>query len=406
MSLPSVTTISITTTDIRLSNAVGISQSFIPLASPTHRPSKQTLSLTMAPVTRSATSDKPRRRYTNTLPKDKAQPKPLEKFHYFPKLPPELRITIWEMAIRPRDIRGVHYFSLFKSTGDRESPLLDLAVANRQLSEYEKKYETFLLNIEHRAAAPRVAAYRNHAYPPEYSWFKDNRSLYAWDAGLFNACWESSWIISKSIKPGLVFHEWVIKVRHNRETVYLRDHRQDLFCFEFEREDVEASMSIRWGVLLPQLSFGRFALSPSNIAFEFHPNWVTSLPEKGEPFDLHREPSPRGLVARVFDAFCRREIPSHISVWLIDRSIRVSNKTSPWVVKVSPWVFSDLQHTYVGIESRDVFYGPGKKKRERNTAFYLCKRLNSRKRSIRGAPRRSCLGVLALRVTDSTARTT
>ena len=319
--------------------------------------------------------------------------KPLEQFHYFPRLPPELRIAIWQMAIRPPDLRGVHYFSLFRSIGDRESPLLDQAVADRQYDRYLEKDQR-LFNIEYKAAAPRVSTL------PEYSWFNGNQSLYAWDAGLFSACRESSQIIRKSIKLGLDLDQWVIKAQHNGETVYLRDHGRDLFFFEFEREDVEASMSIRWGVLLCQLSFSYFTLSPSNIAFEFHPSWITSLPE-GE-FDLCEEPSPRGLVARAFEAWCRRELPGYTRIWLIDRSIQLRKEVEE-LCYYPPWKFSDLKYTYVSIKSQDVFFGSGKKKRERDSVFYLCKRLNRWGRTIRGTPRGSCLGVLASAPTDKQA---
>lgn len=313
------------------------------------------------------------------------------------------------MALHPWGAkRGVQYLSLFKSTGDRKSPLLDLAVPNRRFSEYEKKYEPFLLNIEYRVAAPRVSAHGNHAHRPEYSWLKDNRSLYAWGAGLSSACRESRWIFRESRRhpDGRVIKRR--KTRKTRKTQFDRDlgrlenRSRKLFCLEFEREDIQASMTISWGVLLRQLPLSPGNSSPFNIAFEFHPSWVTSLPDEREPFDLHQEPSPRGLVARIFEAWCRREIDSHVTVWLIDRSIRVGRGSG--VRFYSSSVFADLQHTYVAFESRDVFYGAGKTKRERDTAFYLCKRLNIRKRSIRKAPRRSCLRVLACMPTDEYRR--
>lgn len=108
--------------------------------------------------------------------------KPLQEFHGFSRLPPELRIAIWEMAVRPQGMNGVNYFTLFKSAGDNESPLADLAVANRRFEghgPWEKNYEE-LVKIEYRAAAPRISAHENDlsspASPvsPEYSWFKGN----------------------------------------------------------------------------------------------------------------------------------------------------------------------------------------------------------------------------------------
>lgn len=338
----------------------------------------------MAPVP-SGTSNKRRRTHSDTLPRDGAQPKPLGEFHYFLRLPPELRVIVWKMALHPWGAkRGVQYLSLFKSTGDRKSPLLDLAIPNRRFSEYKKKYEPFLLNIEYRVAAPRVSAHGNHAHGPEYSWLKDNRSLYAWGAGLSSACRESRWIFREFRRhpDGRVIKrrktQKTRKTQFDRDLERLENRSRKLFCLEFEREDIEASMTISWGVLLRQLPLSPGNSSPFNIAFEFHPSWVTSLPDEREPFDLHQEPSPRGLVARIFEAWCRRDIDSHVTVWLIDRSIRVGRGSG--VRFYSSSVFADLQHTYVAFESRDVFYGAGKTKRERDTAFYLCKRLNIRKK--------------------------
>jgi len=326
----------------------------------------------------------------------KTQIKPLEEFRHFPELPLELRITIWKMAIQSQNIQGVHYFSLFKSTGDRKSPLLDLAVCEPQFTDYEKDHEPALLNIEYRASAPRVAT--QSSYLPQYSWFEGNQSLYLWDAGLFTACQESRQIITKFLKTKSTLQKGVFPGRYNGETVYLRSDQWDLFCFEFEHEDIEESMSIRWGILLSQLSLSFSVLSLSDIAFPFHPSWLDSLPEEGEPFDLHKEPSPRGLVARVFDAWCRRELPEYINIWLLDRSMQVRDEIT--ALRYGPGSFSDLQHTYVGIKSWDLFCSIGKQKRERDTAFYLCKRLESRKDLILEAPPESCLGVLACLLPD------
>ena len=96
-----------------------------------------------------------------------------------------------------------------------------------------------------------------------------------------------------------------------------------------------------------------------------------------------RNQAPTVSVARIFEAWFRREIESYMTVYLIDWSIRANRRSG--VRFYSSMVFSDTQNTYVPMESRGVFYGPGKTKRERDTAFYLCKRLNSWRRSI---PRR------------------
>ena len=105
---------------------------------------------------------------SNTLPDDGAQPKPPETFHYFPRLPSELRVIIWKMALHPPGFkRWTRYLTLFESTGDRKSPLRDFAVPDRQFSEYEKEYLPLLPNIEYKVTAPRVTAHGSQAHAPE-----------------------------------------------------------------------------------------------------------------------------------------------------------------------------------------------------------------------------------------------
>lgn len=82
------------------------------------------LTLTMTPVTRpDPSSGKTRRGDLNIRREDEAQPMPPGVFHYFPRLPAELRIATWEMALDPRGIRAVHYFTLFKTRGLRATGL-------------------------------------------------------------------------------------------------------------------------------------------------------------------------------------------------------------------------------------------------------------------------------------------
>jgi len=355
----------------------------------------------MAPV---ICSDKPRHRdeCSNTLSKNKAQSKPLDQFHYFPRLPPELRIIIWGMALRPCGIRGVHYFSLFNSS--KEHPLWDLSIANRWHSKSGKVYGELLgnlLNTEHRIAAPRVVAHGDPSQPqPQHSWFKGNPSLYAWDAGLFNACRESRRIIvTKSLKRSrLNWDGWVIEGRHDEggKIMPLRGHSyHDLHCFQFDRGLVEASKYLRWSVLLSQLPFNHLSLCPSNIAFEFDPTWLVSLPEGGDLVNyLHNEPSPRGLVARLLDAWHHSEVPSYIQIWLIDRSIRVSREIEARMRYHPRTTFSDLRETYVSVKRQDIFRDLGPKM-ERDSVFYLCRRFADWETSINRMPWRNSLGVLA-----------
>ncbi|KAK3344705.1 hypothetical protein B0H65DRAFT_523909 [Neurospora tetraspora] len=48
----------------------------------------------------------------------------LTEFHFFPYLPEELRVIIWNLTLRPLDRRGVHIFNVEERTSDKWSPVV------------------------------------------------------------------------------------------------------------------------------------------------------------------------------------------------------------------------------------------------------------------------------------------
>ncbi|KAL2760414.1 hypothetical protein ACRALDRAFT_2024401 [Sodiomyces alcalophilus JCM 7366] len=270
-------------------------------------------------------------------------------FHGFPKLPPELRLRIWELSIRPRG-PGVHYFSFSKTSNkDDEKKQVNrpdsLALVNPRFFEDGKpRYLT-----RYAAANPIIPIYGT----AEHSWFNGSRSFSRWDAGLWTACKESRYVIRRYLAKNKDIYKrsFLARAQHNGEDMYLRvQPGDDLFCLEVS--DLSEVPSIQWRHLISHFPLchlhpvnnpggqkARHARRPKHIAFEFHPDWLESLPETLE--ELEDEPSPRGLVARAVLASARREIDC--AIWLIDHNL---HRACPPLEPAPRTVFTNGEHTY------------------------------------------------------------
>lgn len=82
--------------------------------------------------------------------------------------------------------------------------------------------------------------------------------------------------------------------------------------------------------------------------------------------------SPRDLVARIFNAYCCREVPVYLDVWLIDRSIQMSKKTGALCSR-GPWVFSDCSIP-ASLSGAGIFSMVEARRRGKEKASFVCVR--------------------------------
>ncbi|KAF7545174.1 hypothetical protein G7Z17_g9394 [Cylindrodendrum hubeiense] len=246
-------------------------------------------------------------------------------FHGFPKLPPELRWKIWQMAICTDQTPRIHYYSLFNddNEGHRHSSLQEMM---RTYSPAPRKPHPRGRNRKPKTIAPR----RLQSQPSQYSWSKANSFLYLWDAGLYTACQESRAVLlqhlDKVTKRPPTKRCKMVAARHQGQEVYVRVRsRRDIICFRFSPEDMAECVSLRWGILMTRLPFFHLPRVPDiNLALEFHDGWDEGLSmNRASMIECLSEPSDRGLAMRAYWAWRKGEIPRWTRMWLIDRGGRL-----------------------------------------------------------------------------------
>ncbi|KAF4463123.1 hypothetical protein FALBO_10046 [Fusarium albosuccineum] len=251
------------------------------------------------------------------------------KFHLFPVLPCELRLKIWELAVRPNDgKRGLHYFAISNS-GRNIHPSFRLVATSYQNSRYAI------------AAPSRSPLGRLISGAPV------NSSAYLWDAGLWTACKESREVMKRDFKvrqwaekhPRGAWKDPVMRRHYDNEMACGRDcsfsatatvldyHEQwqltvqplvDLFCIDVRSLHLCAR---QWADAIASFPFPRWwqgNTSVRHIALEFDPRWndfnqtITSI---------YHEDSARGFI--VHNLWTTGEpLAPKVDTWLIDRRVR------------------------------------------------------------------------------------
>lgn len=110
------------------------------------------------------------------------------EFHLFTSLPTELRLKIWEYALRQHQPSrpGAHFFSITNLREDG-GELIDLGVQCEWGSRCIHNHgDTYCL------AAPKFGS--------SHSWTSNNPSSYLWDFGMWTACRESRVVIEDHYK--------------------------------------------------------------------------------------------------------------------------------------------------------------------------------------------------------------
>lgn len=255
----------------------------------------------------------------------------LSIFHHFTSLPYELRLNIWEFAVRPtHNDGGLHQFAVLDHK-DMRGPTQDLTILTHQ--------SPFKLNAYIIAVKRLSGAYAS-----------GNRSASLWDAGLWTSCKELREVITKysKQKDSSDTPSAMMAVKNGQSLDVMAHPSRDLFCFTPKRPSSE----ILWSTLFhypPFSSLNGGSTSIQNIAMEFDPSWNIDPPE-----DIHElldEFTTRGCVARAVNA--RAKEYAEFKIWLIDRgATRSPDKDREF----PPHVFYDCEREYAETERNEILH--------------------------------------------------
>ncbi|KAF4958510.1 hypothetical protein FSARC_11011 [Fusarium sarcochroum] len=241
-------------------------------------------------------------------------------FHLFSSLPCELRLLIWEQAIRPsKGKHGLHYFSI---SATRDLP--------------DTKNNSVLLLGPYRPLRPFVASVPARTDSP------NPRSAYLWDAGVWTACKESRAVIMKhfqidhwtsqrgDIEPcdphghpsdlkSYKFHCETYSGYPVTTTIQENDNWQlvarlfdDMFCF---RSNDWKAFTLAWRRC--GTGFWLRSLTVKHIALEFDRSWNVDVTEWTSSPDVYSyKTSPRSFIVELIRDVARFDM--HFQIWLID----------------------------------------------------------------------------------------
>ncbi|EFQ33927.1 hypothetical protein CGRA01v4_12406 [Colletotrichum graminicola] len=303
-----------------------------------------------------------------------------KEFHLFPLLPGEVRNLIWDHSVRPHGIRGVQFFSLFRS---------------------EKIPQAFSRNLMPRiqgsqgdiVGAPKA---ENAGSPPSWN---HNRSAYAIDGGLWIASKESRAAMHRRYES----EKWngFYHLQHNFSASYASSYlssyqeaQQVTKCDDLPVTFlVNSDEGHQYFTLLPAQDLFYIQGYPSwpelghlrefmpsasprhrlggfrHVAMEFDPSWT--LYELGEywwSWDQRRSSANRTQDhATIYDTlayYLKHEANKpeyHITAWLVDPRLR-SRKTETQAAKQSSAkeaseriVFEGIGCKYYEVSSEDEF---------------------------------------------------
>lgn len=275
-------------------------------------------------------------------------------FTLFPRLPPELRLQVWQLALRPFSTHkgGLNHISVIGKDGEDEADAKPIILADGR--DGSARYILEGARLQCNRAQNGVSS--NPIY----------RSACLWDSGLLTACKESRDVIMRRYKKyqqNTQLSPWeddepscctyfqrpsIMYVPDRDEHWYiLFQQHKDLVCFTFQGWEILSNYPVRryacgftdsCRLMCPYLEFP--------WALEFDASWALNWPEGHHA--ILNEASPRGVLARVQDS--QLGDLDACSIWLIDRyaaPVEISGSQE------SPCrTFYDMDQEYV--ESKDV----------------------------------------------------
>lgn len=242
------------------------------------------------------------------------------EFRQFRDLPAELRLMIWNMAIRPVDVPSAHVFTVFNSENEQEQQTL----ASQSLIPGSSKCGL---------AAPRYSS-ASHA-----SWSDKNPSAYMVDAGLWTACYESRYEMERAYKQSLFRAGQnlydspctaIIPASSGEDLHITVRPTTDLFILQPFRAE-----TIDWVNLGKNIPFFRRLIEANfeaeHIALEYDPSWMEGAPGPKEEVEetetesmeatetdfLKRSKGMFNCAARA----CSDQVAWAMEMWFIDNSI-------------------------------------------------------------------------------------
>ncbi len=196
-------------------------------------------------------------------------------FHHFSKLPAELQLRIWELAVRD-DRPAVHFLTSSRrgESGPQLEPNLRCAIVGHGITEERAAA------ADHRCSAPKC---------PEaggQSWTVNNRSGYMLDIGLWTACRDSRQAVIRDVearrKVEKYYDGWIFRgfrqqidlspcstgfFSLDQARVYFTMRAHDLICLQSIDNKVSSIGCGLWQRWYPQLFY------TWHYGVEFDPSW-------------------------------------------------------------------------------------------------------------------------------------
>ncbi|KAI8687236.1 2EXR domain-containing protein [Fusarium sp. Ph1] len=238
-----------------------------------------------------------------------------ETFHLFPRLPAELRLAIWKLALHPggKTLPGVHFFGIVQPEEDEDAAsLMDQTVPLPAWHNY-RNYE---LVGPRWMTMPTEDRFVGMKQEPA-SWTDNNPSTYLIDSGLWLACRESR----RDIQQAFLAYCW------KKPLIYSNDAQRPKsskgrFIAVFPGRDLFCCQPYDWYNLGLFGGFADFLLvifhgHVRNVGVEYNPQWGVEV-EKAEGDGQHRR-----ILQTFFDLAIGSASLSQIeSAWFIDYRIR------------------------------------------------------------------------------------
>ncbi|KAM5343530.1 hypothetical protein ACJ41O_012067 [Fusarium nematophilum] len=305
-------------------------------------------------------------------------------FPLFQDLPCELRLEIWEAAIRPFDGRGgLHHFFIAHPPFPVDRSLKTLATLDH-------------LNINGRPLlnCPTASVPESREANETCLGETGARSVYFWDAGMWAACKESRQVISKQcgLRRWNRMRRSLVEEYSNRQVGVRRMLHQTHWE---EHQDMTAALTVagdsKHGRLTVQPMQDLFRIVPCDwaepynwqdlfsvlpfsldlgyagvrhIAVQFDPTWHLDWPDNF--VKLLREPSARGFLARTATARARMEMGG--SIWLIDRQ-ESHAEPAPGRPRPAPRIFYDLEDEFIETDPAAVMFNSDGTQRQNAASF-------------------------------------